>query len=278
MRNPETQANKGMYGCYVRYNETHQGVCMTNEITKPALTEPAKTGKKRKDADLALLRRYKEKMADKPTTPTLKIVQKSGETPRIAYDGEDDAVTLLGLMEAFGTSSPSFQNHAMVELLEAACRGDSENPYYAQQVNAIIAAMQGINPRDEIEGMLACQMIATHFAAMRSMRMVKRSENIPQQDSNGNLAIKLLRTYTAQMEALQRYRGKGQQKMTVEHVHVHAGGQAIVGNITRPEGGGVSKKVEEQPHAKQIDHAPEPAMPVPDTVRKTVPIPRNAKR
>ena len=45
------------------------------------------------------------------------------------------------------------------------------------------------------------------------------------------LATKLLRTYTMQVEALQHYRGKGQQKIRVEHVHVHSGGQAIVGAI-----------------------------------------------
>jgi hypothetical protein len=30
------------------------------------------------------------------------------------------------------------------------------------------------------------------------------------------------------LDALNRHRGKGQQKVTVEHVHVHEGGQAIV--------------------------------------------------
>ena len=33
------------------------------------------------------------------------------------------------------------------------------------------------------------------------------------------------------MEALQRYRGKGQQKMVIEHVNVNSGGQAIIGNV-----------------------------------------------
>ena len=42
------------------------------------------------------------------------------------------------------------------------------------------------------------------------------------------------------MEALNRYRGKGQQKMTVEHVHVHDGGQAMVGQFTH-EGEGQRK-------------------------------------
>ena len=72
--------------------------------------------------------------------------------------------------------------------------------------------MTGIGARDETEGMLATQMIATHFAAISALRRLKGSETVPQQDSNGNLAIKLLRTFTMQVEALHRYRGKGQQK------------------------------------------------------------------
>jgi hypothetical protein len=76
-------------------------------------------------------------------------------------------------------------------------------------------------------------MVATHFAVTRALRRLKGTDTIRQQDSNGNLAVKLLRTFTAQTEALQRYRGKGQQKVTVEHVHVHTGGQAIVGSARR---------------------------------------------
>ena len=33
------------------------------------------------------------------------------------------------------------------------------------------------------------------------------------------------------MKALNKHRGKGDQKVTVEHVNVEAGGQAIVGSI-----------------------------------------------
>ena len=33
------------------------------------------------------------------------------------------------------------------------------------------------------------------------------------------------------MEALDRHRGKGQQKVTVEQVLVHQGGRTIVGNV-----------------------------------------------
>jgi hypothetical protein len=99
----------------------------------------------------------------------------------------------------------------------------------------------------------AVQMVATHFVATRALRRLKGSDTIPQQDSNGNLAVKLLRTFAAQTEALQRYRGRGQQKVTVEHVHVHTGGQAIVGSVSQTGGGRDSDENRGQPHP----HAPE---------------------
>jgi hypothetical protein len=42
-----------------------------------------------------------------------------------------------------------------------------------------------------------------------------------------NQANKLSRTHATLLEALNRHRGKEQQKVTVEHVHVHEGGQAM---------------------------------------------------
>jgi hypothetical protein len=137
-------------------------------------------------------------------------------------------------------------------------------------VNGALAAMHGIAPRDEIEGMLATQMVAVHSAAMRSLRQLKASETIMQQHSNGNLAVKLLRTYTMQIEALQRYRGKGEQKMTVKRVHVYQGGQAIVGAVH--QGGGARTKIEEQPHAQAITHEQGAALSCPDPQREAVPI------
>jgi hypothetical protein len=48
--------------------------------------------------------------------------------------------------------------------------------------------------------------------------------------------------------------------MTVQHVHVAEGGQAIVGNVNAPaEGVGARKKPEVQPHA--LGYAPGVEMP-----------------
>jgi len=91
----------------------------------------------------------------------------------------------------------------------------------------------GIQPRDEIEGMLAVQMIAVHNAAMDAMgRAMITGQTFQGREANVNYATKMLRTFTTQTEALKRYRTGGQQKVTVEHVHVSEGAQAIVGAVS----------------------------------------------
>jgi len=54
---------------------------------------------------------------------------------------------------------------------------------------------------------------------------------------NESEMTKLMRTFASLVESLSRYRGKGEQKMIIEHVHVHRGGQAIVGPVTQNNSG-----------------------------------------
>src|SRR6185295_15095909 len=75
-----------------------------------------------------------------------------------------------------------------------------------------------------------------------SRRRLNNAKTIEQQDGAERALNKLARTFTAQMEALKRYRTGGQQKVTVEHVHVHEGGQAIVGHVEQRTGGGRAKR------------------------------------
>ena len=54
---------------------------------------------------------------------------------------------------------------------------------------------------------------------------------------------KLSRTYAMLLDALNRHRGKGQQRIVLEHVNIHSGGQAVVGIVETP-GGGVQSNSE----------------------------------
>lgn len=147
-----------------------------------------------------------------------------------------------------------------------------------QKISAAVAALIGISPASELEGTLAAQLLATHYATMECYRR----SMIPNQTFEGRSealkqAGKLSRTFTALLEGFNRHRGKGQQKVTVEHVHVHAGGQAIVGNVNGP-GGGEAGRSEEQPHAKQIAHAPEQPMRSANPEGEAVPVASDGER
>ena len=102
-----------------------------------------------------------------------------------------------------------------------------------QSLNFMIAVVEGIKPRDHIEAMLAAQMAAIHIATMRSAGRLANSETIAQRDSAERAFNKLARTFAAHMEALKRYRTGNEQKVTVQHVTVSEGGQAIVGHVTQ---------------------------------------------
>jgi len=142
-------------------------------------------------------------------------------------------------------------------------------------ITAAIIQLREIKARDVIEGMIAAQMIASHSAAMEcSRRAMLKEQTIEARAMNLSQANKSSRTFAALLEALNRHRGKGQQKVTVEHVHVHAGGQALVGNVsTRGRG---SSKTKEQPHEQSpaaVAHAPGVAL-LGDIEADAEPVPR----
>jgi hypothetical protein len=141
---------------------------------------------------------------------------------------------------------------------------------------ATMSALVGIRPQDEFEGMLGAQLIACHNATMECYRRAMLTEqSFEGRRENLSQANKLSRTYATLLEALNRHRGKGQQKVTVEHVHVHEGGQAIVGNV-EGSGGGVTPKSKDQPHA--LAHAPGQTMPSTDQGRDRVHVACNEER
>jgi hypothetical protein len=141
---------------------------------------------------------------------------------------------------------------------------------------AFLGFLSGVEPKDGLEGMLAAQLLASHNAAMECYRRAMISEQTFEgRKENLNQANKLSRTHTTLLEALNRHRGKGQQKVTVEHVHVHDGGQAIVGNV-EAGGGGVRTKSENQPHA--LGYAPGETLRSANAEREAVPITRDGKR
>jgi hypothetical protein len=102
---------------------------------------------------------------------------------------------------------------------------------------AIKGMMSGITPQNELEGMLVAQIIALHNATMRSFMREHAMSKHPTStilDSCVNQAVKLSRTSAILMQTLHLLRNNNQEnKVNVGRVHVHDGGQAIVGNVVK---------------------------------------------
>ena len=137
--------------------------------------------------------------------------------------------------------------------------GDLPEKERDRKVLAAVNMFSELKPQDGVEGMLATQMVATHSAAMECMRRAMLPEQSSEaRDMNLRNANKLLQTYARQLEVLNKHRGKGLQKITVEHVTVEAGGQAIVGNVAAAAGE-ATRPNETKP---MLAHQPEDFMPM----------------
>ena len=177
-----------------------------------------------------------------------------------------------------GSDNDDFSNILVNQVVNTLWRAHSDSDEQTHLVQGTLAAMIGMKPRDELEGMMIAQLIASYNAAMECYRRAMLGEQtFEARRENLNQANKLCRTYAALTEALDRHRGKGQQRITVEHVNVHAGGQAIVGAVTAE--GESSQKSEQQTHAtREITHEPGIPMRSPDPDWETMPIAAGARK
>ncbi|HSW40839.1 MAG TPA: hypothetical protein VLL97_15260 [Acidobacteriota bacterium] len=98
---------------------------------------------------------------------------------------------------------------------------------------AAINTLEEMRPRNITECMLAVQMIGVHHSAVCLLKNAHNCHSIESIESFARLSIHLMRLFNDQLEAMAKLKGTiGQQKVTVEHVHVNAGGQAIVGAVS----------------------------------------------
>lgn len=94
--------------------------------------------------------------------------------------------------------------------------------------NITLQSLYDFQPKDAVEARLISQAIALYQHGMNRLGKAGRSDHIPHSEAQVNMAIKLLRVHNETIEALNRYRRGGEQKVTVTHAVVT--GQAIVNN------------------------------------------------
>lgn len=142
--------------------------------------------------------------------------------------------TEKGLFSATGFQKLGSASYLLMPVLNVLAKGKGDLEKRNEKGNQILSTTTELKPRDGFEGMLIGQMLVTYEKAMECFRLADCNKSIPEMYyGTQNQGIKLMRLYSQQLEALDKHRNKGKQTMVVEHVHVHQGGQAIVGSVTK---------------------------------------------
>lgn len=106
-----------------------------------------------------------------------------------------------------------------------------------QKSDDYLALIAELKPKTAYEGLLVSQMAVVYQNALECFRWADANKSQSKvYERIQNQGIKLMKLFNQQIATLDKHRRGGNQKVTVEHVHVHDGGQAIVGEVH--QGGG----------------------------------------
>jgi len=172
------------------------------------------------------------------------MARKKDRTPKakpaeIALGERLPAHLLLPVGKVIDTSAMAVEQEKLNEIARLLWfpEGMAEAAKNARILKAV-DLFESIKPADGMEAMLAVQMVGAHSAAMECLRRAMvPGQTFESRASNLGHAQKMMSLYARQLAALDKHRGKGEQKVTVKHVHVASGGQAIVGNVEAGKAG-----------------------------------------
>jgi hypothetical protein len=175
-----------------------------------------------------LMRRLQKRPAN------LQAVRTEADTDEVR---ERKNAIIAHAQKATGVSAKDVAIALAVQAAAIPVAGDAEgDPEKIRElVSAAVETLEQIKPEGALQSMLAVQMIGVHNTAIKFlMRATDKDQSFEGADANVQRATRLMRLFNDQLEALASLRGKtSEQKVTVEHVHVYEGGQAIVGSVTK---------------------------------------------
>jgi hypothetical protein len=155
------------------------------------------------------------------------IVKHKNKTYFTFWSSEDTSEA--NFMAAYGSQDPDF----VYGLLRQLANVGSDSPFPDDDgFKFALSAVRGLAPRDAVEAMIASQMVVVHGSAMKFANRLAHAESPAEMESAERTVNRLLRTHCALVEALNRYRNGADQKVSIEHMSLAEGAQAIVGNVT----------------------------------------------
>jgi hypothetical protein len=160
-----------------------------------------------------------------PASPRMVFDEKG--TLRPVYPDKKTGYGLL--MKAMGTTDGEFMQ-GILDQVSGLCYGTPADK--AAQANFALSVIRDVKPQNHLEGMLAVQIAAVHLSTMKMAGNISWMRDCPEREGTERGLNRLTRTFMSQLEALKRFRGNGEQKITVQYVTVKDGSQAILGDVT----------------------------------------------
>lgn len=133
----------------------------------------------------------------------------------------DEAKAKIALKQATGSSDPLIGERILKTIAKGLASESRET-----RINTASAMLPSLKPKDETEALLLGQFFALQDSGLRCLRNVNSQEMFYHTEKLFALATKLLNTANQTMQTLLKYRSGGKQ--TVQVIHVHNEGQAIV--------------------------------------------------
>src|SRR6516162_4083702 len=110
-------------------------------------------------------------------------------------------------------------------------------------LNAAIALITSVQPRSELEALIAVQIAAIAFAGLEFLQLGQLNLDEGHIGVWGGYGTRLLRLKLELLETLDKHRRDNKQTVRVEHVHIHAGAHAVLGivNSSKEKDGGAEE-------------------------------------
>ena len=142
-----------------------------------------------KDSSGSAIDKLVERRKGKPQSPSLKMdFDEDERSLSIMLDGDDQVLASASLMLSMGTSDNRVFNGLLKQIPNVGAQGATVSEDAA---NFVLSIIDGIEPQDEVEAMLATQMAVTHQTTMLMARRLTHVDTIAQQDAAERRTISL---------------------------------------------------------------------------------------
>jgi hypothetical protein len=131
-----------------------------------------------------------------------------------------DYLEFKSMLESFGIIDRNFIAPFYSQLSEA-------DGFGGDGLEFIAAVIKNQAPHDCLEAMSAAQLGAVNWVGLKYLRQVADLGGTGHQELAVNTATKLFRTFSAQLDAHNRYRAGRERKVTTKHVMMKDGHQLI---------------------------------------------------